>query len=1382
MMDKPKLVVIGNGMAGMRLVETLCRLAPERYAITVIGEEPRGNYNRILLSPVLAGDKAFSDTLLHDYDWYRQQGVQLLAGEPALAVDRQQKRVITARHQLPYDLLVFATGSRPLRPVLPGGGLDGIYGFRTLDDVEAMLGRCRPAQPALVVGGGVLGIEAAAALAQRGMNVTVVHRGEHLMERQLDARAGRMLQQNLLQRGIECRLNCEVSRFQGTERVSAVTLSHGELLACELAVIAIGVRPEISLAQAAGLVCERGIMIDDRMQTDDPAVFAIGECAQFGETTFGLVAPCWQQAGLLAQRLSGEPVAGYRPAPLHTRLKVSGVEVFSAGEMVADGQTEIHHAEDPQAQHYRRLLVRDGKLQGVVLYGDAQDSPFYLQQLGLPVSQPDTLLFGSSEPGTPAASDERNSDMHKPVLLVAGHGMVGHHLLEQLVARELHLQYHIVVFGEEPVAAYDRVHLSEFFSGRSADSLSMVEAGFFDRSGIELRLGQAVCAIDRQRKCVIDAEGRETAYDQLVLATGSYPFVPPIPGNDRPGCLVYRTLDDLAAIADCAKTARVGVVVGGGLLGLEAANALRQLGLNTHVVEFAPRLMGVQLDDGGATMLRKKIEALGVSVHTGKQTQAITEGSLHCHCMNFADGERLEADLILFSAGIRPRDQLAREAGLEVGARGGIVIDSQCRTSDEAIYAIGECALWNGQIFGLVAPGYQMARTLADRLAGQETVFCGADMSTKLKLLGVEVASLGDAHGHTPDSQSYSWVDGPAQVYKKLVIDAEGKRLLGAVLVGDSAEYSTLQQMMLNDMPLPAMPESLILPATAGSAPKALGVSALPATAQICSCHNVSKGDISAAVEQGCGDLAAVKACTKAGTGCGGCAALVKQLMEHELQQRGVVVKKDVCEHFAYSRQELYHLVRVGNIRTFDELLSRHGHGRGCEVCKPLAGSILASCWNEYLLKPQHLPLQDTNDRFFANIQKDGTYSVVPRVPAGEITPAGLIAIGQIAQRYQLYTKITGGQRIDLFGARLEQLPEIWQQLVDAGFETGHAYGKSLRTVKSCVGSSWCRYGVQDSTSLAIELEHRYKGLRSPHKIKMAVSGCTRECAEAQSKDVGVIATEKGWNLYLCGNGGMKPRHADLFASDLDTATLIRTVDRFLMFYIRTADRLQRTSTWMDNLEGGLDYLREVVLQDSLGIGVELDAEMARVVSHYQCEWQTTLASPDRLKLFRPFVNSEQPDEAIVWQAERGQRRPAMGVERGQVIEVQPAKAVGEQWLDVCALAEIPANVGMAARLGQRQIALFHLPDSGVYALANQEPDSDANVLARGLLGDVAGEPVVISPLYKQRFRLSDGICVDNAERAVTVWPVRVEEGRVWVRSTPLAVQAELPETAEVTS
>jgi len=544
---------------------------------------------------------------------------------------------------------------------------------------------------------------------------------------------------------------------------------------------------------------------------------------------------------------------------------------------------------------------------------------------------------------------------------------------------------------------------------------------------------------------------------------------------------------------------------------------------------------------------------------------------------------------------------------------------------------------------------------------------------------------------------------------------------------------------MLNDIPLPKDPETLILPAVAGNAPKALGVAALPESAQICSCHNVSKGDICQAVSNGATDIGAVKQCTKAATGCGGCSALVKQVMEFQLAAQGVEVKKDICEHFAYSRQEIYHLVRVNRIHTFEQLISRYGQGHGCEICKPLVGSVLASCWNEYLLKPAHLPLQDTNDRYFANIQKDGTYSIVPRMAAGEVTADGLIAIGQIAKRYQLYSKITGGQRIDLFGARLEQLPEIWQQLIDAGFETGHAYGKSLRTVKSCVGSTWCRYGVQDSTGLAVVLENRYKGLRAPHKIKMAVSGCTRECAEAQSKDVGVIATDKGWNLYLCGNGGMKPRHADLFASDLDDATLLRYVDRFLMFYIRTADRLQRTSTWRDNLEGGLEYLREVIIDDSLGIADELEQEMQRVVDTYQCEWQTTLQDPGRLAQFR-------------------------------TLDAQPAAT--KRWQAVCNLAEIPEEAGIGARLGEQHIALFRFGKS-VYALEDREPGGSASVLSRGILGDAGGEPVVISPLYKTRIRLRDGRHVDTGEVAVRAWPVKLDGDRVLVGSEELVMRAE---------
>jgi len=585
------------------------------------------------------------------------------------------------------------------------------------------------------------------------------------------------------------------------------------------------------------------------------------------------------------------------------------------------------------------------------------------------------------------------------------------------------------------------------------------------------------------------------------------------------------------------------------------------------------------------------------------------------------------------------------------------VIDNSCLSSDANIYAIGECALWNGRIFGLVAPGYDMARIAAKHLlahlndadSSSLPQFNGADMSTKLKLMGVDVASIGDPHGKEDGSRSFQFTDERKQIYKKIVVSASGKHLLGAVMVGDASEYGTLLQMMLNRIELPESPEFLILPQADGKASVGLGVDALPDSAQICSCNNVSKADLCAAVAAGVTEIGALKSCTKAGTSCGGCVPLVTQVMKAEMKKHGLAVNNHVCEHFAFSRQELHHLVRVGKIKSFEQLLAQHGKGLGCDICKPVAANILASCWNDFVLQSEHASLQDSNDYFLGNIQKDGTYSVVPRMAGGEVTPDGLIAVGQVAKKYGLYTKITGGQRVDLFGARVEQLPDIWEELIAAGFETGHAYGKSLRTVKSCVGSTWCRYGVDDSVGLAIALENRYKGLRSPHKIKFGVSGCTRECAEAQGKDVGIIATEKGWNLYVCGNGGMKPRHAELLAADLDRATLVRYIDRFLMFYVRTADRLQRTSTWRDNLEGGLDYLKQVVLDDKLGIAAELEADMQHVVDTYQCEWKKAVSDPETRKRFRHFVNSQQADQNVKFVDERGQIRPATLAERQRI-------------------------------------------------------------------------------------------------------------------------------------
>lgn len=835
-------------------------------------------------------------------------------------------------------------------------------------------------------------------------------------------------------------------------------------------------------------------------------------------------------------------------------------------------------------------------------------------------------------------NSELASDLQN--LVVIGNGMVGHHCVEQLVASGALNRYQIHVFSEEPLRAYDRVHLSEYFGGRDAESLALGDAALYQTVGVTLHLGVPVLEIDRARKEVITANGC-VSYDHLVLATGSYPFVPPIEGAAGDSRLVYRTLADLDTIRAAAKNARRGVVVGGGLLGLEAANALKSLGLEAHVVEFAPRLMPVQLDEAGGVALKARIEALGVSVHVSRGTQSISPGSEYRYRMNFANDEFLETDLVVFSAGIRPQDALAKACELELGARGGVAIDSNCRSNDPDIYAIGECAAWNGSIFGLVAPGYEMARSVAAQLAEQTAEpFLGADMSTKLKLLGVDVGSIGDAHGASTGARSYRFIDEATASYRRLVVSADGKQAIGAVLVGDNSYYDTLLQYIQNGIALPADPASLILPVGEGA--PALGVDALPATATVCSCHNISKGAICCAIDAGCGDLAGLKAQTRAATGCGGCAGLLKQVFEHELIARGVTVDKSLCEHFAYTRQELYSIVRVEGIETFDELLARHGKGHmGCDICKPAVGSILASCWNRPIQEPWLVPLQDTNDTFMANMQKNGTYSVVPRIPGGEITPDGLIAIGAVAKKYDLYTKITGGQRIDLFGAQLHELPDIWAELIAAGFETGHAYGKSTRTVKSCVGSTWCRYGVQDSVQMALRIEDRYKGLRSPHKLKFAVSGCTRECAEAQSKDVGVIATEKGWNLYISGNGGMRPRHAELFATDLDDETLIRYIDRFLMLYIRTADKLQRTSVWRESLEGGLDYLKGVIIDDSLGLADELEAQMQLVVDRYECEWANALKDPEKLKRFRTFVNAKGADPDIHFVKERGQRRPA---------------------------------------------------------------------------------------------------------------------------------------------
>ncbi|MFI7280258.1 nitrite reductase large subunit NirB [Micromonospora chersina] len=826
-------------------------------------------------------------------------------------------------------------------------------------------------------------------------------------------------------------------------------------------------------------------------------------------------------------------------------------------------------------------------------------------------------------------------------LVVVGNGMVGQRFVEALRARDTERRWQVTVLGEERRPAYDRVRLSAFFDGVSAEELNLHTPD----DGVELRLGEPALALDRARRVVTTAAG-EHPYDALVLATGSSAFVPPIGGVDLPGVFVYRTLDDLAAIRGHAEGRRTGAVIGGGLLGLEAANALRLLGLATSVVEFAPRLMPVQVDEAGGAMLRRYVEELGVTTYLGVATSALRPGpDGTVGALELSDGRTVEADLVVVAAGIRPRDELARAAGLPLGPRGGVLVDAGCRTADERIWAVGECAAVDGTCHGLVAPGYATAEVVADRLLGGAATFPGADTATKLKLLGVDVASFGDAHGVTPGCLDVTFTDPATRSYAKLVLSDDAKTLLGGVLVGDASAYPTLRASVGG--PLPAPPLALLAPAGGAGA----GAGALPAAAQVCSCNAVTRADLDAAIAGGATDVPALKACTRAGTSCGSCVPMLKQLLD----AAGVRQSTALCEHFDAGRQELFDIVRVRGIRTFSQLIAEHGRGRGCDICKPVVASILASLGTGHVLDGEQASLQDTNDHFLANLQRDGSYSVVPRIPGGEITPEKLIVIGEVARDFRLYTKITGGQRIDLFGARVEQLPQIWRRLVDAGFESGHAYGKALRTVKSCVGETWCRYGVQDSVGLAVALELRYRGLRAPHKLKSAVSGCARECAEARSKDFGIIATETGWNLYVGGNGGFRPRHADLFATDLSTEALIRLIDRFLIYYVRTADRLQRTAAWIEAMDGGLDHLRSVLVDDSLGLCAELDAAMAHHVAGYSDEWRDVLEDPERLRRFTSFVNApDVPDPSISFAVERGQPVPARGAPPGAGGRRQP--------------------------------------------------------------------------------------------------------------------------------
>ena len=1038
--------------------------------------------------------------------------------------------------------------------------------------------------------------------------------------------------------------------------------------------------------------------------------------------------------------------------------------------------------------------------------------------------------------GTHTASSQSPTSLsmsangEKKNVVVIGNGMVGQRFMENLLDADPDKKCTISTFCEEPRAAYNRVKLTSYFETRNPSDLSMTsefdaegKTVWYEENNVELLLNDKAVKIDTDAKTVTGASGKVIPYDIAVLATGSYPFVPPIPGRQRPGVFVYRTIEDLESMLAYAKENNVqsAAVIGGGLLGLEAAKAVKDMGVTSHIIEFAPILMCRQIDQGGHDALVGKIEEMGLKVHCNARTQFFVgedgttddESMSPVAALRFSneDWDDLPVEMVVVSCGIKPRDELARECGtIDIGERGGIVVDDNLKTSAEGVYAIGEIALHKNFIYGLIAPGYDMAKVATACVAkdlGLEgapeendlPAFTGADLSTKLKLLGCDVASFGvnQPNADDEDVSFLVWNDPHAGVYRKLIFNKAGTKLRGGILVGDAGDYTKLHKIAMSDAELDegTTPAQLLPPPTARtSAPEEATVSKDPA-AQICSCNDVSRGDIVSVIhELGVEEasLGAVKKCSKAGTGCGGCIPDVTAILKEELELMGGSLSDHMCEHFAMSRPELMLKVRtdpdLSSVDSFEKILAKHGTGDGCEICKPAVGSMLASLVNDMILMDGRDALQDTNDRSLANMQRGGSYSVVPRVPGGEISPEQLIALGVTAKKYNLYSKITGAQRVDLFGAAKYQLPDIWEDLGKVGFESGHAYGKALRTVKSCVGSTWCRYGVQDSVSFAVRVENRYKGVRSPHKMKSAVSGCVRECAEAQGKDFGMIATEHGYNLYVGGNGGVNPVHAELFATDIDEDTVLKYLDRYIMYYILTADRLERMAPWQAKLPSGkngggpIEHLKEVIIEDSLGICEELDRRMAHLVESYHDEWAEVVADPAKRAKFKQFVNTDENiprEDMIEFIDMRGQVRPTDWPADGQPHTnwKPPSDDIFERseksWVTVGSVSDFAPNVGSAILYGNTQLAVFNNEKRGEwYCTQNMCPHKQAFVLSQGIIGDAAGQPKVACPLHKKQFGLCDGkeMGVDEGLQIFT-FPVKIEDDKVLV---------ELPKVEEI--
>ena len=812
----------------------------------------------------------------------------------------------------------------------------------------------------------------------------------------------------------------------------------------------------------------------------------------------------------------------------------------------------------------------------------------------------------------------------KAKLVVIGNGMAGARALEEILRRGGGESFDVTVFGDEPYGNYNRILLSNVLAGiEDTGEIYLNPIDWYAENGIDLRSGVRVVRVDRYARVVHADDGTRMHYDKLVIATGSRSFFPPMDGmwlDDKtltPGVFGFRSLDDCTAMLAYAQDARTAVVIGGGLLGLEAARGLMNHGLKTHVVHATSTLMNAQLDDTAGGILRRSVEGIGIEVHTEARTRSVIVRDGRTAGLAFADGTELECDMVVVSAGIRPNVGLAQRAGLSVER--AIVVDDHMRSiDDDDVYVVGECAQHRGQVYGLVAPLWEQAEVLADHLTRTDlsAVYQGSRMTTKLKVAGVSVASMGIKAPEHPDDEFVQFSEPKRGIYKTIIV-RDGK-LVGATLLGDTSKVAFLIQAFDRGLPLPE--ERISLMFDIGTPPAEVGAAELADDAQVCNCNGVSKGALVACVQGGEKTVTGVMAKTRAGKGCGSCKSLVSQIVEWAA---GGEVAEDPSANWyvpgvPYDKPELMDKIRELQLHSVSSVFAALAPD-GTEDAQSKMGlaSLLQMMWADEFVDERDARF--INDRVHANIQRDGTFSVVPQMKGGVTSVEQLRTIADVAEKYDVpMIKLTGGQRIDLLGLRKEDLPDVW---ADLGMPSGYAYGKSFRTVKTCVGTDFCRFGVGDSTTLGIRIEERFQGIAGPGKMKLAVTGCPRNCAEALCKDLGVVAVDGGrWEIYVGGAAGAHIRKGDLLATVDDPDLVITLTGRFLQYYRENAKWLERTYAWVPRI--GIEKIRAVVLDDAEGIAERLDAEMQKAVDAYVDPWQERQdpATPGQFRTALPLT------------------------------------------------------------------------------------------------------------------------------------------------------------------